>query len=156
MLIVHFDPLKKLCLVCIGPCQNCEFCFTLGSTKYKPRAVYCTLDTYLLRVCSALFFCSLYFVPSLAWLRKRQRTWADSTRPKGAGKIIRRTKQPNSSTTWICSAVYDRDRCGRVTFLTRLTPSDHLVTAQPSPAQSGPAPFPPISPFHALTFLSSY
>lgn len=96
-------------IFCLGASQKCVFC---------PGKLCIVLLTHVYWECLLLFFFLLTGFGALGGLTFKEGVKrADSTGPEGAGKIICGAKdQTVAQLGWVPFSVYDRDRCGRMTF----------------------------------------
>lgn len=162
--VYYFRLIRKLCLACFGAYGNCMCCVSVSGAqntkKKRKKAVHQTLYMHPSRMLSALFsfLWVFFFTLTVASLWKRE--WNEHPQQDlwELEKIsTRTTDQTVAQLGWILFALYERSRCGRVTFLTRLAAPllclTICVAAQPNPIRFSSFSH---SPFHALTFLSSY
>lgn len=136
MFIVHLDSLEMLSLYW----TMSELWVVFGSREHKIQTKSCVLYTWHISIKS--LFCSFFPVHCILcphWLDFEKGGENEQTQQDPRELENSHAAQSNQTVAQLGSvpfAVYDRDRCGRVTFLTRLAPSDHLVTAQPNPIRS--------------------
>lgn len=150
--VQQFKLIQKVYLACLGAwCLVHVLYLNLRSTLYQWRLHFGS-DIYPSRILTAVFSISR---ECLQWLisQKREKDIA-STKPWGAAGNQHLRSRPGSSTDSLYSL--GTESAGKSYFLDQLTAPYSVwpSASQLSQAQSSSAPF--HSPFHALTFLSSY